>query len=334
MATPASILQQYPQLANDPQFMQGYQQLMAMQGGPDWRYRSGSPEVQNLIASLTQRGKQIGAIPQDREISAQGNDISVHAVRNAAIKAGVFAGTAVAGGALLNGALSGGAAGSGGIASTSSPIASTVAPGAGSAATVAGTGSTVAPLARAASSVPYGKIIDAGVNLAGTYLQNRAQGKAIDAQTQANQQAQADLKATQQQQIGRIDRNLDTQRQLFAPYVTLGAGASSTLASRLGLPTGPAPGTQPLPASNPNTQLTPIDPGNAQGIVTNPQGPPLSSPQAGTLASLGVAAKQQQAQNQTTSGYVTMLDPKTGETGQVEPHQVQFYKDKGAQVVQ
>ncbi len=352
MAT-TGLLQQYPALANDPQFAQGYQQLEQLARAP-LTSRLTSQHVQQtqaLLEQLTARARSLG-LPSDRRINAAGGDESIHTARNEALKGLALGGLSLLGGGLANAALAGGgaaAAGTGGtIAATSSPIASTTASTAlpaavsglggagGTAATIAApagsAAGTIGTIAKVGSSVPYGKIIDAGVGLANTYFQNRAQGKAIDAQTAANQQAQADQKAAQQQQIARIDRNQQTQQALFSPYTNLGAGAASTLASRLGLPTGPAPGTQPLP-------ITSSAPGLQPGMLMPPTAnQPAPAPgslhgQGGTLAQLVPAAQQQQAQNQTQSGYVTMQSP-DGEVAQVAPHQVEFYRSRGAQVLQ
>ncbi len=188
----------------------------------------------------------------------------------------------------------------------------------------------------AAVAIP---LIYAAGQATSTYLQNRAQNKATEAQTAANastQQVQQQANADAQQRIAATGQQ---QSALYSPYLNLGAGAASTLASRLGLPSGPAPGlTSPtMTAAHSNTQLTPVDPGNAQGIVSNPQGPPLSDPNAdqrtrGSLAQIGTAVQRTQAQNATQSGYVTMRSP-DGEVAQVPPEHVEFYKAKGGQVV-
>ncbi len=253
--------------------------------------------------------------------------------RNFLIKAAVIGGAAVAGGTI--------GAGGGTAASTvaaPSVAASTAAPLAKTALTVAATG----------SSIPWKSIISTGGQLVQNYLGQKADDKAIAAQTAANDKAQQQQQQYRGDMLNRIATTENTQRQLYSPYLNLGAGAASTLASRMGLPTGPAPGTGPgnvgtVPYS-PNTQLTPVNPGNAQGIVTNPQGPPLSAPQAppGTLGSLGQGTltptspgitPQAQAQAQTQSGYVTMQAP-DGTTAQVDAAHAPYWLRRGAQVVQ
>ena len=190
-------------------------------------------------------------------------------------------------------------------------------------------------------AIPF--LIVAGAQIYQNYAQNKAQNKAEAAQTSANATAQQQQTQAAGQAQNRIAETGATQAQLYSPYLNLGAGAASTLASRLGLPSGPAPGLTPgnvgtVPYS-PNTQLTPVDPGNAQGIVTNPAGPPLSDGSVndprtrGTLAQLGTAVQRTQAQNQTQSGYVTMTNPQTGETAKVPAHQQAFFEAKGAKVV-
>jgi hypothetical protein len=349
MATPASILQQYPSLANDPQFMQGYQRLgdIVRTGGVAGVAAAQIPEKNALLQQLTARARQLG-LPADQQVNGVGEAESIHHARNEALTGLALGGLSLVGGGLANSALSGGGAAAGAASGAALPAAATgaTAAGAGTAATV---GPGLAAGAKVASSVPWGKIIDAGVGLAGTYLTGRAQNKALTAQTAANQQAQQLQQQYQQGMQQRLAQTSETQRQLFSPYLSLGAGAASTLASRMGLPSGPAPGTgTPIPPYSQGGNLTPVNPGNAQGVVTQPQGAPLSDSSAGqapggTLASLanapgalgalGKGALVNQATQQSQSGYVTMQAP-TGETAQVHPQDIPFYTQKGARVIQ
>jgi len=186
-------------------------------------------------------------------------------------------------------------------------------------------------------AIPF--LIVAGAQIYQNYAQNKAQNKAETAQTSANTTAQQQQTQAAGQAQNRIAETGATQAQLYSPYLTLGAGAASTLASRLGLPSGPAPGlTTPqisgtyAPGLHPGTLAPPTgnEPPPAAGSL---EGQGLSDQRTrGTLQQLGTAVQRTRAQNQTQSGYVTMQSP-TGETAKVPAHQQAFFESKGARVV-
>ncbi len=348
----ASLLQQYPQLASDPEFMRLYQQALGMSTDSGRRI-GGSNVVDQRLAVLkqaTDRAHALGIMPADRRVGLDGNDESVHATRNTVLKT-IATDAALFAAPYALGALAGGA-GSSAAAPTITTAEGTVLPASTLPAALPA-GAAASGAAPAAGSFlglspkSWAAVISSAGSLAKTYLGNRAENKAADEQTKANAQAQEQQRQYQAEMRNRITQTQEAQRQLYSPYTSLGAGAAQTLASRMGLPSMPqgAPGMQPGLAGpttySPNTQLTPVDPGNAQGLVTNPQGPPLSAPvdpkTAGTLASLGSGALQEQASRNTASSYpgaglVTMRSP-DGEIGQVPAHQVAFYQSKGAQAV-
>lgn len=150
-----------------------------------------------------------------------------------------------------------------------------------------------------------------GTALIGSGIASAGANTAAKQQTQATQQAQ--------QQIG----------QTYAPYTNLGAGAVSLLGRGLGIP---MVGTAP-PALG--TQLTPINPGNAQGIVTNPSGPPLSNPvtppvmAGGPLSSLAPRLQRESSYSPTSTATVRMRDP-NGNIEAVPANLVDWYTKKGA----
>lgn len=186
----------------------------------------------------------------------------------------------------------------------------------------------------AAVAIP---LIYAGAQVTSTYLQNRAQNKAVDAQTAANTQAQQTQQQANTEAQQRIAATGAQQSALYSPYLNLGAGAASTLASRLGLPSGPAPGLVTPAATMPTSPG--LRPGTLQPPTGNEPPPAPGSLEGmgndrtrGNLAQIGTAVQRTAAQNQTQSGYVTMQSP-DGETASIPAHQVPFFQAKGARVV-
>lgn len=202
-----------------------------------------------------------------------------------------------------------------------------------------------------------------------TSEQNLDFAKAGAAQAQANLEAArktlADTSKTQgdiyQQQVSNL-----------SPFTSLGNSAAGTLGDMMGVPVSMptsipinAPAYAPLPSSTlgsigAGNQWTPYRPGNAQGVIENPIGPPLTNPTRSVNASGSVAtgtavprpadavptgatevaptgrlgdvgSPQATAQAQRGSSY-TMQAP-TGETMDVPAELVAHYRSRGAVVI-
>jgi hypothetical protein len=151
-----------------------------------------------------------------------------------------------------------------------------------------------------------GLSIPAGLGAAGAIIGGSAVSDAAKKQQQATNQA-----------LALQGRMYDTTRADLSPYSQIGVGALGNLRTLAGIPQ-PAPvnGASGLPPNAPHAMAGPGTPGftgyTGQQAVPRP-GMPTPS--------------------QNSSGFVTMRAP-DGSTQQVDPAQVSFYQQKGAQVIQ
>ncbi len=198
-------------------------------------------------------------------------------------------------------------------------------------------GGALAPFTGGASlaigaAIDQGRKADKAIGQAAT-TQNQAIDKALAAQNQSIGQA------------GEVFRNnyADT-RNLYQPFYGAGTGSLGALMGLMGVSSGPMPESALLSSpsmssggaqAGPPMSMTSRGPGMPEAMheITG-TAVPRSSVEAqaqpgGTLASLGQQAAQQQAQQQTSSGYVRMRAP-TGEEADVPENAVAAAMKKGA----
>ncbi len=269
--------------------------------------------------------------------------------------AALAGGGAAAGGA---GAASGAGAGAGTAGAASGPLAAGLTGATTTAAvpaSLAATGGTAAAAGGGMTGSIWGTLIDAGIQQAGNYAASRQQANASERSTDAQAKANAEALAFLKQQYA------DRQQQL-APYIQAGQQSLQGLSRFMGLPGNPTPATPTRPAP------TTVQPGGAPGnpALANLQGydamgrpigdanPAPQEPSGGsqgglpglsnlnTLPGLGWTAgipgsplgRPAQAQGGGgQSSYVTIKDPKTGETQQRPANELQHWLSVGGQQV-